>query len=44
MDSPWHAPAYGEQMTAIAVALGDVARELRLIREILVKMAGSNAE
>jgi hypothetical protein len=33
MDSPWRAPAYGEQLDCIAALLQQVIRELQAIRE-----------
>ena len=35
MDSPWRAPAYGEQLERIAELLEQVIRELRYNREML---------
>jgi len=35
MDSPWRAPAYGEQLERIAELLEQVIRELRYNRAVL---------
>lgn len=44
MDSPWRAPAYGEQLDCIAALLREVIRELRANGELLKMIVGGHGD